>query len=250
MVREMYYSMDAVSFARCRLALVLDEKQRVVLQSAKQFLVLNCSRQWGKSTLAAVKAVHRAYYRPGSTVVITSPGNRQSGECVKKAKTFVRQLGIPVKGDGLNPQSILLPNGSRIVGLPCEEGTIRGFSAVSLLIIDEAALVPDDVYLAVRPMTATCGGEVMLMSTPRGKHGFFYRAWTEGGPEWLKVAATAAECPRIPAKWLEIERSEMGEDIFRREYCCEFTDDEDGLFKEEWLVKAQQNGLEPLWGGR
>jgi len=43
---------------------------------------------------------------------------RQSGEFIRKAKEFVRRLGIPVKGDGDNKASIAFPNGSRIVGLP------------------------------------------------------------------------------------------------------------------------------------
>lgn len=51
-----------------------------------------------------------------------------------------------MKGDGRNKISLLLPNESRIVGLPSREMTVRGFSAVSLLIIDEAARVPDMMF--------------------------------------------------------------------------------------------------------
>ena len=77
--------------------------------------ILNCSRQWGKSTVAAAKAVHRAYWESGSQTLLLT---RQSGEFIRKAKEFVRRLGIPVKGDGDNKASIVFPNGSRIVGLP------------------------------------------------------------------------------------------------------------------------------------
>jgi len=77
--------------------------------------ILNCSRQWGKSTVAAAKAVHRAYWESGSQTLLLT---RQSGEFIRKAKEFVRRLGIPVKGDGDNKASIAFPNGSRIVGLP------------------------------------------------------------------------------------------------------------------------------------
>jgi hypothetical protein len=64
---------------------------------------------------------------------------------------------LQVKGDGDNEMSSQFPNGSRIVGLPGSEGTIRGFSAVSLLLVDEASRVPDELYLAVRPMLAVSG---------------------------------------------------------------------------------------------
>jgi hypothetical protein len=41
------------------------------------------------------------------------------------------------------------------------EDTIRGFSAVSMLVIDEASRVSDEMYEALRPMLAvgdgTCG---------------------------------------------------------------------------------------------
>ena len=86
---------------------------------------------------------------------MVSPSARQSGEFMRKAEEFVRRLGMRPRGDGDNAMSILLPNGSRIVGLPGNETTVRGFSAVSLLLIDEAARVGDD---AVSSDAADAGG--------------------------------------------------------------------------------------------
>ena len=116
----------------------------------------------------------------GSLTLVVSPTARQSGEFVRKAAGFARRLGIRPKGDGDNEISLALPNGSRIVGLPGTEATVRGFSAVSLLLVDEAARVSDDLYMAMRPMLAVSGGELWLMSTPFGKRGFFYDAWERG----------------------------------------------------------------------
>ena len=82
---------------------------------------------------------------------------------------MVRQLGIEPRGDGDNEISLLLPNGSRIVGLPGTEATVRGFSAVSLLLIDEASRVDDAMYKALRPMLAVGDGDLWLMSTPYGQ---------------------------------------------------------------------------------
>jgi hypothetical protein len=61
---------------------------------------------------------------------------------------------------------LALPNGSRIVGLPGVEGTVRGFSAVSLLLIDEASRVSGATYKSLRPMLAVGNGDLWLMSTP------------------------------------------------------------------------------------
>src|ERR1035437_11052722 len=143
---------DAGTFAQTRLGFVPDPKQMEVLRSTAKRGILNCSRQWGKSTVAAAKAVHRAYTRPGCLVLVASPSERQSAEFLRKASTLVRRLDIRPRGDGDNAISLMLPNGSRIVGLPGTEATVRGFSAVSLILIDEASRVPDEMYQSLRPM--------------------------------------------------------------------------------------------------
>ena len=142
--------------------------------------------------------------------------------------------------------SLLFPNGARIVGLPGSESTVRGFSAVALLIIDEAARVSDDLYLAVRPMTAVSGGDMLLMSTPFGKRGFFYEAWTSSNEEWERISVPATECGRIPKEFLQQERKTMGEWWFRQEYLCEFVDTDDGVFDRELVEAALSKELEPL----
>src|SRR5215467_12406076 len=96
--------------------------------------LLNCSRQWGKSTVSAAKALYTAWHEAGSLTLVVSPSARQSGEFLRKAEGFARRLGIRPRGDGDNEISLALPNGSRIVGLPGAEATIRGFSAVSLVL--------------------------------------------------------------------------------------------------------------------
>ena len=172
---------SVADFARDQLNFHPDPLQASVLDSSAPRGILLCSRQWGKSTVSAIKAVHRAWTVPGSLILVSSPSERQSAEWMRKAAHFVHILRVRPRGDGANAQSILLPNGSRIVGLPGAEATVRGFSAVSLLLIDEAARVPDDLYRALRPMlAASSSGGLWLMSTPYGKRGFFYDEWSAG----------------------------------------------------------------------
>src|SRR6266851_5151150 len=194
---------DAVEWAQSELGFTADAAQARVLRTGSRRVVLNCSRQWGKSTVTAAKAVHHAQTVPGSLTLVISPSARQSAELVRKSEGFLRHLGIRPKGDGDNEISAVLPNGSRIVGLPGSEDTVRGFSAVSLLLVDEASRVPDGLFMAVRPMLAVSAGTLWLMSTPRGKRGFFYEAWQNGGKDWERVQVPAAECPRIPQGFLE-----------------------------------------------
>ncbi len=231
--------MDAVEFARKVLAFDPDEKQAELLVCADKQVMLNCTRQWGKSTVTAARAVWQAWRKPESLVLVVSPCERQSGELVRKAKRFVAQAGVRLKGDGQNRCSIAMPNGSRIVGIPSRQDTVRGFSAVDLLVIDEAARVFDELYDTVRPMLAVSNGAIWLLSTPAGRRGFFCEEWKNGGPEWKRVAVKATECPRIPAPFLAQERKRaINEQWFAQEYLCEFGEPPGALFPRELLEAA------------
>jgi hypothetical protein len=246
--RDSKRELSIVEFVRERLAIEPDERQKEVLESEAKRGILNCTRQWGKSTIAAAKAVHRAHSRPGSLVVVASPTERQSAEFLRKAAEMVRKLGIAPKGDGDNQTSLLFPNTSRIVGLPGTEGTVRGFSAVSLMLIDEAARVEDSLHKALRPMLAVGRGDLWLMSTPNGRRGFFYETWAHGGEDWKRVSVAATECPRIPKDFLEEERSQMGTLWFRQEYLCEFVDNGTEVFGRDLVERALDDEAEPLPG--
>jgi len=240
---------DAATFARTRLGFAPDAKQMEVLQSKAKRGILNCSRQWGKSTVSAAKAVHRAYTRPGCLVLVASPCERQSREFVRKASDMVRKLDIRPKGDGDNAISLLLPNGSRIVGLPGTEATVRGFSAVSLMLIDEAARVRDRMYQALRPMLAVGDGDLWLMSTPCGQRGFFYGTWVnsrDGDDGWLRVSVPATECERISQAFLEEERRVKTSYDFLQEYMCEFTGDGTEYFDRQLIEDAFDDTIPEL----
>ena len=237
---------DIIAFARERLGFVADARQEEVLRSEAKRGILNCSRQWGKSTVMAVKAVHRAWTRPGSLVVVASPTGRQSGEWMKKAEGMAGALGERVKGDGTNEISLAFGNGSRIVGLPGmgTEGRLRGFSAVSMLLIDEAARVEDAVYGALRPMLAVGGGELWMMSTPNEKRGFFWETWAGAAEDWTRVTVMGEECGRIEAEFLAEERDRMTAAEYGREYGCEFMDNGSRTFPRELLEGAMDDGVE------
>jgi hypothetical protein len=210
-------------------------------------VLLNCTRQWGKSTVTAAKAVHRGWTVEGSLTLVVSPSARQTGEFLRKAAGFVAKLGLAPRGDGDNEMSLLMPNGSRIVGVPGQEETVRGFSAVSLMVIDEAARVRDEMYKAVRPMLAVANGDLWLMSTPFGRRGFFWEEWSNGGKEWERVRVPATQCPRIGAKFLEDERRALGLRWFRQEYLCEFEEADDAVFSRELIDRSVSEDVKPLF---
>jgi hypothetical protein len=186
-----------------------------------------------------------AHSKPGALVLVASPGDRQSAEFLHKTEALAARLGVRKRGDGKNSCSLLLPNGSRIIGLPGTEGTVRGFSSVSLLVIDEAARVADALYTALRPSLAVVDGDLWMMSTPNGKQGFFFETWESGGKEWHRVSVPATECPRIPKPFLEEELRALGGASYRQEYMCEFAHDGRRMFDRE-LVRGALRDVAPL----
>ena len=236
---------DLVDFLRRQLGIEPDEQQKAMLRAAGKQVLLNCGRQWGKSTMAAAMAVHRAHTERNSLVIVASPTDRQSGELLRKASEMVARLSITPRGDGTNKASLLFPNGSRIVALPGTERTVRGFSKVSLLMIDEAARVEDRLYRALTPMLSVGDGDLWLMSTPWGKRGFFYDEWTNG-EDWMKVQVRATECPRIPARCLDKQRKRLGPIWFEQEYMCGFMDNGVGLFERRVVEEAMDARVSPM----
>ena len=244
---DLRMALDRVAFAE-HLGMVLDPWQARLLGSTSDRIILNCSRQSGKSTMAGVLALHKALSQPGSLILILAPAERQAKELFTKVAEFYRLLGHPIPADSYRKLGMHLTNGSRIEALPGTEKTVRGFSGVDLLIVDEAARVADELYYAVRPMLAVSGGSLMMLSTPFGKRGVFYEEWT-GGEGWERYTVTAEECPRIPPEFLEEERKTLGPWWFAQEYECRFMDTVDQVFATEVIDKAITDEVAPLFGG-
>ncbi len=225
-----------------------DPWQADTLRSDHPRILLNCTRQGGKSVTCATKAVHVAVYEPGALILLLSPSQRQSGELFKKTVAVYRSLGRPVPAESENALSLTLENGSRVVSLPGTEATIRAYSAVRLLLVDEAARVPDDVIAAVRPMLAVSGGQLIALSTPFGRRGWWYEAWEHGGPTWQRVRIPATDCPRISPAFLAEEKAALGEWFYMQEYECTFGDAQAAAFTsaeieacysddcEDWMI--------------
>ena len=246
--RDLRWAMDAASWAREALGFVPDDWQAGVLCGGDERALLNCSRQSGKSATASLVALHTATYVPGSLVLLLSPSLRQSGELFRKVAGYYGQLEQPVPSDAETVLRLELRNGSRIISLPSSENTIRGYSNVNVIIVDEGSRVEDELFLAIRPMLAISRGRLIIMSTPSGKRGFFYDLWV-GGEVWHRVKITAYQCPRITQAFLDDERRTMPGAFYRQEYECEFEENEGAVFLYDDLARMSRGDFKPLFGG-
>ncbi len=226
-----------------------DPWQDRLLRSCSSQLLLMCSRQSGKSLSAAALALKTALLEPPALILILSPTQRQSGELFRaKLLPLYRPLAHLAPTTHLTALTLELVNGSRIISLPENEEGIRCYSDVSLLVIDEASRVCDDLYRAVRPMLAVSRGRLIALSTPFGKRGWFYEEW-ESTRIWERIRITAPECPRISAAFLAEERQALGERWFRQEYYCSFEDTVDAVFSQVDIDRAFGHDFPSALGG-
>ncbi len=225
-----------------------DAWQAQLLRSTAPRVLLNCCRQSGKSTAVASLALHAALYDAPALILALSPSLRQSQELYRKVGTQYRALGRPSLAVAETLTHLELANGSRIVSLPESEETIRGFSGVSLLIVDEAARVADAVYDAVTPMLGASYGRLLAPSTPWGRAGWWHQAWTEGGARWERFEVpidTPEIARRIDPAVVEDARA-RGEWHFNQEYLCRFGEREDSIFSFEHIQRAIRPDLAPF----
>ena len=236
--------LDIPYFGRRRCGFRCDSQQAALFRQAGSRIMLNCSRQSGKSIITALKVVHCAVWRPGSTIVVTAPVKQQTREFIRKVRNFACIAGLALSGDKF---SVLFRNGSRVVGVAADEDTIRGFSSVALVVIDEAARVADDVYYSLLPMLAVSGGSLWILSTPKGKRGFFYHEWAKSNSStWVRFSVKASDCPRIPPLFLEEQKARMGSRFYAQEYDCLFVELDRGLFDPDVVRRAFRKDVKPL----
>jgi terminase large subunit-like protein len=245
MAKDLARALDpALIAADC--GLMLDQWQADLMRSTAPRVLLLCARQTGKSTVSGLIALATAVLQPGALVLLVSPSQRQSGELFR---VVLRNLHALPGAPTITAESALrleLANASRIVALPGDERTIRGFAGAALVVLDEASRIEDELIAAVRPMLATSQGRLIALSTPFGKRGFFFEAW-HGDPSWHRVRIAASDCLRISKEFLEEELRELGAQRFSEEYQLEFLDSSEAVFPTGIIDQAFSTEVKPLW---
>jgi hypothetical protein len=251
LTNELRWALDPAAWAADVLGFQPDQWQAAVLRSRAPRLLMNCCRQSGKSSTAAILGLHRAVFVPGALVLVISPSIRQSGEWFRKVSGYLGLLPEPPPLVEDNKLSLQLANGSRVVSLPSTEATVRGFSAASLIVEDEASRVLDETHAAIRAMTVVSHGQLVLLSTPNGRRGHFFEAYEHGADDWQRTRVTWQDCPRIDPAFVEAERRALPPFVFAAEWECAFTDTVDAVFlADDVRAMFDDQTIEPLFPER
>jgi len=251
-IRNLLYTYRPVEWAHDIIqpaaGITLDEWQNDFLRDTDDRLLLLVHRQGGKSTAVGIKALHRALFRAKQTIVIVSPTQRQSSEMLRSIRNILMQTQYAHELTIDNVMTMEFRNQSRIISLPGTGWNIRGLTS-NLVIVDEAAGVPDQIFAAVSPMLLTTHGQFIILSTPQNKTGEFYKAYVS--EIWRKYTIKASDNPRMLSpenqRFLQTELMDRGSRIYNQEYECEFLDDMDvGRIKRQWWHFYNVDDIENL----
>jgi phage FluMu gp28-like protein len=153
------------------------------------------SRQSGKSFAAALRAVVKCSENH-TQYIILSKGERQSRMFMEKVRDFcqafkelkvLREFRLSEESDDKTMEVYFPHNGSRIIGLPANPDTARGYSGH--IVLDEFAFHGDarKIFSACFPII-TRGYSIEVISTPNGTAGKFYEIAKQAGLVGLPIA--------------------------------------------------------------
>ncbi len=236
--------------ARPRPVVPLLPYQKADVESTARFR-WNCwSRQTGKSFTKSLRRILRGLRRRRSQVFL-SAGERQSRELMNKARMHCQALQIAfdyserpiLRGTRYRKLEIRLPNGVRIIGLPANPQTARGFTGDVLL--DEFAMHAEDraIWAAVFPTLLRGDGELDVASTPRGVDNMFARLRENDRFSHSTVTLPDAIAQGLNVDLDEIRNAMADDELFRQEFLCEFLDEATAFLTYEQIAACEDPRL-------
>lgn len=224
--------------------------QRRDIESTARFCWSCWSRQTGKSFGKGLKRLLRGIRRRKTQIMI-SAGLRQSRELMEKVQMHARALQMAttldesVKGgyfDGVefNVLELRVPNGVRMLSLPANPATVRGYTGDVLF--DEHALHRDDreIWGALFPSIMRVEGEIDSCSTPKGKRGVFYELMNNAEYEHSIVTIHDAVRDGLRVDVEQLRRAMNDAELFRQEFECEFVDEATAFLTYEMIAACER----------
>lgn len=226
-----------------------------LLEDSADRVAVRFCRQSGKSTTIAAKGIVYALQHSGATVLIVSPGLRQSILLMDKVHEHLNRMSLDDKGayvQSMQRTIIRFVNGSRIIALPCSENMIRGITA-DMILADEAAFFEQDEYMfnnVLMPMLATTKGSLIASSTPWSTKSMFHEFCKGKLSERFSQHYANYEAPvregLIEESFIQDMRDSMLPQQFRMEFEAEFIEDVDVWLSQDLIARSIDAELEYL----
>jgi len=217
----------------------LDPWQEEVI-ATKGNICLRSGRQVGKSTVIGLKAAKFALENPKKLIMVISKTERQAGLLFAKILMNIHELDkkqIKSGKDRPTKHIINLRNGAVIHCLPAGDTGfgIMGFT-IDLLIADEAAFIPEEVWNSIIPALAVTRGAIWLLSTPFVKQGYYYDCFHDN--TFTSFHTSSEDCPRKDEIFLEGKRKNLTKSQYAQMYLGEFVDEFKQFFSDELIKKC------------
>jgi len=186
------------------------------------------SRQMGITTLVSGYAIWLMTFHTDKQILCLSITQETSKAIVTKVRfandNLPSWLKVPAVED--NRLSLKLRNGSEIKAAS-SAGTSGRSSALSLLVVDEAAFIDniEEIWLSAQ-YTLSTGGKAIILSTPNGVGNWFHKMWTEseaGQNNMNRISLPWHLHPERDQKWRDEQTKLSGERGAAQECDCEFS---------------------------
>jgi phage FluMu gp28-like protein len=246
---EAWLPKDPVEFARRVLRFDPLPYQEKLLRDGSKRIAVRMSRQAGKTTTIAARAIWFAATHPRTLTLIVAPSLRQSMIMSDKIEEFLFSIPEDLRRKivaKIQRTVIRFRNGSKIVALPNSPQRLRGYTAHQV-ICDEAAFFRDDelvFYNVLYPMLSTTDGTLIVSSTPWGKDSVFYRMFQSD--QFSKHVVTWREpvkCGLIKRDFIEEMRRIYPLERFQREYEAAFVEDAKAYFSQDLITRCLDSEL-------
>ena len=210
-----------------------------------RFNIVLKSRQLGLSTVTAAYAVWYAIFKKDKNILVIATKLATAINFIKKVKTIVDNIPPWLLLTKFEPtkQAIRFTNGSSITAIPTSPDAGRS-EALALLIVDEAAFIRDfdDIWTSLYPTLST-GGNAIILSTPNGVGGQYYKLWVEAeskANDFNPIRLAWWVHPEHDQAWFDKETKNLARRNIAQEFLCDFISSGDTFLQPGDLERLRE----------
>lgn len=216
-----------------------------------RFNIVLKSRQLGLSTVTAAYAVWFAIFKKDKNILVIATKLATAINFIKKVKTIVDNIPPWLLLTKFEPtkQAIRFTNGSSITAIPTSPDAGRS-EALALLIIDEAAFIRDfdDIWTSLYPTLST-GGNAIILSTPNGVGGQYYKLWVEAeskANDFNPIRLLWWVHPEHDQSWFDKETKNLARRNIAQEFLCDFISSGDTFLQPADIERLREKIKVPI----